>query len=337
MLEKPDLEEEKLIACCKVAFGFNIVQVSFLPLGADKNTAVYRVESGNGGTYFLKLRQGEFDKASVLLPKFLSAQGIRQIIPPVETRTGKLWAILEEYKVILYPYIPGKDGYQVVMSPEQWVEFGNVIKKVHYAEFPDVLAGLIRREDYSSTFRQLMNNILDRIERESIEDPLAGKLAEILNENRKAIRNLIGRAEQLAQQLQLHTPDFVLCHSDIHGANILIADDQEFYIVDWDDPIFAPKERDLMFIGVNGFPGYSAQDEEALFYHGYGQTEVDPIALAYYRYERIVQDVALFSELILSTEAGETDKEQSLEYLMSNFLPGSAIEIAYQTDKTQGV
>ena len=50
--------------------------------------------------------------------------------------------------------------------------------------------------------------------------------------------------------LHLNIPTlFVLCHSDIHGGNILIADTGELYVVDWDDPILAPKERDLMFIG----------------------------------------------------------------------------------------
>ena len=43
-----------------------------------------------------------------------------------------------------------------------------------------------------------------------------------------------------------------MCHKDIHGGNILIRTDGQppvLYILDWDDPILAPKERDLMFIG----------------------------------------------------------------------------------------
>jgi spectinomycin phosphotransferase len=44
------------------------------------------------------------------------------------------------------------------------------------------------------------------------------------------------------------------------------------YIIDWENPILAPKERDLIFIdGAQGFRGYSAQEEEILFYRGYGQ------------------------------------------------------------------
>jgi spectinomycin phosphotransferase len=76
------------------------------------------------------------------------------------------------------------------------------------------------------------------------------------------------------------------------------------------------------------------QEEEALFYRGYGQAQVDPIALAYYRYERIVQDLVIYCEQLLLTDEGGKDREQSLRYLMSNFLPNGTIEIAYRGDKT---
>jgi len=68
---------------------------------------------------------------------------------------------------------------------------------------------------------------------------------------------------------------------------------------------------------------------------GYGAAQVDPMALAYYRYERIIQDIAVYCEqLFLSDEGGE-DRAQSLQYLTSNFLPDGTIEIAYKSDRTQ--
>ena len=77
------------------------------------------------------------------------------------------------------------------------------------------------------------------------------------------------------------------------------------------------------------------QQEEALFYRGYGRVQIDPRALAYYRYERIVQDIAVYCEQLLLTDKGGPDREQSLRYLMSNFLPNSTIEIAYKSDRTR--
>ena len=76
----------------------------------------------------------------------------------------------------------------------------------------------------------------------------------------------------------------------------------------------------------------SPQEEEALFYNGYGDVPVDQRALAYYRYERIVEDIAVYcQQLLLSTEGGD-DRQQSLRYLASNFLPGGVIAIARAQD-----
>ena len=43
MLEHPDLQDEHIIACVQDAYRVSVVHVAFLPLGADRNTAVYRV------------------------------------------------------------------------------------------------------------------------------------------------------------------------------------------------------------------------------------------------------------------------------------------------------
>jgi spectinomycin phosphotransferase len=76
------------------------------------------------------------------------------------------------------------------------------------------------------------------------------------------------------------------------------------------------------------------QEEETLFYRGYGQTQIDPTALAYYRYERIVEDIAVFCEQTFLTHEGGRDREQSLQYLASNFVPNGVLEIAYRFDQT---
>jgi spectinomycin phosphotransferase len=108
-----------------------------------------------------------------------------------------------------------------------------------------------------------------------------------------------------------------------------------FYIVDWDAPILAPKERDLMYAGGGLMGGwYSPREEEDLFYQGYGPTAINAEALAYYRYERIIQDIAIYCEQIFGMRGGTKDREQSLRYLTSNFLPNSTIEIARRADRT---
>jgi spectinomycin phosphotransferase len=183
----------------------------------------------------------------------------------------------------------------------------------------------------------MVKMFLERAEDDVYDDPVAHRVAALLKAKHRQIIDLVSQSERLAKRLKTQSPDFVLCHSDVHAGNILIDGDATFYIVDWDDPILAPKERDLMFAGgAQGFIGHTPEEEEALFYQGYGQTEIDLAALAYYRYERIVVDIGEFCQQLLLTDEGGQDREQSLQYLEANFMPGGTIDIAYRSDKTLG-
>ena len=335
MLEKPDVQDERIAACLRDEYGLRARQVTFLPLGVDLNAAVYRVAADDETPYFVKLRRGVFDEICVALPRFLCDQGIAQIIAPLATRTGQLWAGLGAFRLILYPFVEGHNGYEVDLSERHWGEFGAALKRIHTAAVPPALIRRIQQETYSPQWREIVKTFLERVEHDASEDPVAVKSAALLKARRNEILDLVGRAERLAQALLARSPEFILCHSDIHAGNILIDANDAFYIVDWDNPILAPKERDLMFIGGGqGFGGHTAQEEETLFYRGYGQTQINPIALAYYRYERIIEDIAVYCEQLLLTDEGGQDREQSLRYLTSNFLPNGTIEIAYKSDKT---
>src|SRR6185312_427798 len=122
---------------------------------------------------------------------------------------------------------------------------------------------------------------------------------------KKEILRLVDRAEQLAQKIRTQPPQFVLCHSDIHGGNVLVDGKGAIYIVDWDDPIMAPKERDLMFIGGGVANIWNNPHEEDWFYKGYGKTEINRTILAYYRHERIVEDIAEYGQALLLTPDGD--------------------------------
>ncbi len=61
-----------------------------------------------------------------------------------------------------------------------------------------------------------------------------------------------------------------------------------------------------MFIGGGVNNVWNNPHEQELFYKGYGKVDVNLIRLAYYRHERIVEDIAVYAQqLLLTTEGGE--------------------------------
>lgn len=209
-------------------------------------------------------------------------------------------------------------------------QFGAAIKKLHSFDIPSSITKDIPRETLSSKWRETIKAFLMRIEHEVFEEPVAVKMALFLKSKSSEILKLVERAEELAITIQKQPLEYVLCHADMHGWNLII-DKEALYIVDWDTLIFAPKERDLMFIGAGIWDsGLTAAEEESLFYKDYGQTKINQDVLAYYRFERIIQDIGDYCEYIFLSDEGGDDRMQCFEYLKSNFLPGGTIERAYQ-------
>jgi spectinomycin phosphotransferase len=98
------------------------------------------------------------------------------------------------------------------------------------------------------------------------------------------------------------------------------------------------KEHDLMFVG-GGFIGAGMGDmhrrnqEESLFYAGYGKTEINFAALAYYRYDRIINDISAYCEKLLLTDDGGADREPAFKSVAENFEPNGMIASADDTYK----
>ncbi len=331
MLEKPDLSESAILSRLHAEYGLQDARVTFLPIGADANTAVYRVDTADPTAYFLKLRKGAFAEISVTLPDYLRNQGLRQIIAPLPAQSGRLWGSLDAYAMLLYPFIAGKDAYEQAPSDRQWVDFGAALKRIHSISLPPAISEQIPGEAYSPQWRDEVKAFQAQAEEKAFTETVAAKMAAFMRARRSEIDRLVSRTEQLAQALRQRPLERVLCHSDIHAGNLHLCADDSLYIVDWDAPIFAPKELDLAMLG--GSTAWSSRREVALFYQGYGQADIDLAALEFYRCERIILDIAAYGEQMFLSDAGGEDREQSFQYFTRYFLPGHEIELALNTGK----
>lgn len=328
MLEKPNLQDESIAACLREKYGIAVAHLDFLPLGNDSNAWVYRVDAG-GGVYFLKVKSGYFSQSSLSVPRYLRDQGIRQVVAPLPTLAGTLFARLEQFSLILYPFIDGRVGMDVGLSDRQWTEFGAVLQKIHAAPLSDWLAAQLRREDFVPKWSDVVRVLSSGID-EPFADPYQRELAAFWRQRRHEIAAIVSRTEALGQMLQQQPLPLLLCHADIHTANILIDQADRLYFVDWDEALLAPRERDLMFVVGDDLTQTS---QAALFFDGYGSAEINALALAYYRYEWVVQEIGDFGERVfLMPELGAATKGDSVRGFRQLFDPGDVVEAAYNLD-----
>lgn len=333
MLEKQSLSDQRIISCLKVNYGIEIDTLVFLPLGADINASTYKAQAIDQTSYFVKLKRVHHDDISVEIAELLHDSGIQQIIPPLRTIHDRSTQRIDDFILIVYPFVEGKDGFSCDLTDKQWITLGQTLRLIHDTNVPLSIQHKVRQETYSPKWRELVRSLYTHIETESSNDPIALKLLEFMKEHLLEIRRIVDRAEQLGQKLQKQSHPFVLCHSDIHGGNVLLNGTDTIYIVDWDDPIMAPKERDLMFIGGGVANVWNKPHEEKLFYQGYGNTEINRAILTYYRYERIVEDIAIYGQQLLLTTDGGEDRSEMYTHFVAMFEPQGVVDIAFKTDE----
>ncbi len=329
MLKEP-VQKQEIINLLKIHYGIDVQSVQHLLLGADANALVYRVDTGSH-SYFVKIKYGNHEQTHIDILNLLHDAGINEIIFPIATGEGKLFKQLKQFKMIVYPFIDGQNGFNQKLTKNQWIELGKTLKKVHSLSVPESIQQQLRKEIYSTKWRESVRSLHHKMEPDLSDDKITVEFKIFFNKHIDSIYQLLNSADNFARKIQPNPDNYVLCHSDIHAGNILITADESLYIVDWDDPMMAPKERDLMFIGGGVGNVWNSPQEINYFYEGYGVTNIDNTILAYYRHERIVEDIALFIQDILSTSHNNQSRSTMLGHFKSMFEPNGVVEIAFNT------
>jgi spectinomycin phosphotransferase len=194
---------------------------------------------------------------------------------------------------------------------------------------PDELLALMHQEKFelNPQWLRVIQQLQDTVQTAVFDDPFARELANFWKEKHTEIGAIVDRAKVLGNSLQNKHLTRMLCHADIHTANILVDETGQLHIVDWDQPVIAPKERDLMF-AIEG-----TAEEVAAFFQGYGTAQIDPVVLAYYRYEWVVQELGDFGERVFFAEdGGEETKRDSVRGFRQLFDAGDVVEAARSAD-----
>jgi hypothetical protein len=137
-----------------------------------------------------------------------------------------------------------------------------------------------------------------------------------------------GRGQPCPYYTDERSGPYVICHADLHPANLLRDRSGHVFVLDWDEVILAPKERDFLFTGEP--PADGATQPVPPFFQGYGPAEIDWVALTYYGYERVVQDVIACSQTVfLRDDLGEDSKADEANLFHEVLVEGGEIEVAY--------
>jgi spectinomycin phosphotransferase len=330
MREQPNIPEDQLQACLQDQYDLYPGTLEYLPRGHDYSAGVYRVVNEQGTAYLLKATARPLYEPGLLVPRYLRDQEITSVVAPFPTRSGALWTKLDDWTVIVYPWISG-DSSITGMTNEQWKEAGSIFKQIHSVRLqPDNFPAL-RKETfdpagYSRWVRTFeIQHLYSQYGGSDAARAFRASWAAHQSDIHKGVTSL----EKLSEMLQSREFKNVTCHADLHPANLLRDQHGRVFVIDWDEVMLAPKERDFIFI---------REPQAGAFWEGYGKTEIDWMLLSYYLWERVVQDwiedarnVCFKDDL---TEENKTDIAQSFDESLTE--RGDNLAAAYQASARTG-
>ncbi len=332
MRDDPGLDTAKIAASLQAGYGLDLAAAHYLPIGYDLDAADYEAVAARGERYFLKVRFGPVSEPGVEVARALVDGGIDRVLAPLRTRSGGLWWPLEGYAgytIVLYPFIEGENAKVTGLTEGQWREFGETLRAVHDSGLGERFRDRVSEEDFALPSAALVREMLALTTDTAFESRAAARFAAFWREQAARIDGMLARAEGLGAQLQDEVFELVLCHADIHAANIMAGDDGGICLIDWDGPKIAPRERDLLFVIGSRIARTVEPREEAWFFAGYGPVGIDPDALVYYRYERIIEDLGeIGKRVFLDSTMSEGVRAAAADRTLGLFSPGGDIDRA---------
>src|SRR6267143_2098577 len=246
-------------------FGIGIATMTpILKVGATRG---YVIGSLDHRQFFLKIYPNDkVPNASFRFAYDLFGRvGIENIVHPIAADSGQMRIQIGEFHVALFNFVAGKTAEENRMDNSQLEKLGELLAKIHQSK--KVIGEYSVRENFEIAFKDKFIAIFEHIH------PLPArpgeykqKLGVLLEPHTEKFMQELGTLEELQRKVRKMDLEFFNCHGEPSPGNVLASHKGEIYLLDWDEPIFAPKEKDLLFFKDNSQPvmkGYRRFSEDS--------------------------------------------------------------------------
>jgi spectinomycin phosphotransferase len=316
MKVEPVLDKAALFEVIQREYGLSVERLRFLPTGWT--AYCYTVDCTDGERFFLKLTSdsdlvpfaaSDRDFYLLMTYQLRTKQFLPNVACPVRTQSGRFTARCDSYLLILFYFIEGTVVGHDGMSDDVLVKLARMIGILHRST-PEIEVEKPLVEGFDIAFEGDLMDGLDALAgvtpgdkrgRRELRDLLLSRKGEMLGQ--------LDRLKELQLLARATGKKMVVCHTDLHGENLMMDERGNLYIIDWEGAMIAPPEHDLFF-----FAGYDYFWD--LFLPNY-EREFGPVSLegnvfGFYYYRRMLEDLTDWVVRILYHNAGY---EQDLEDL----------------------
>jgi len=292
MLTESEIDKSRLKRVVQDKFGFGVINFTLVPRW--EAVRGYMIESSNHEHFFLKIYSNDNipDSAFRFAYDLFAKAGIRNITHPIPTGHGQMRIQIGDFQIALFNLIPGKTAQEQKLTAEQLESLGGLLAQVHQSK--TIIGEYSVKENFEIPFKDRLLPIFDVMSKTTGNSTkYETRLKLFLEPHRQKFMQELDRLEKLQRKVKTVRLEFVNCHGEPSPGNILSSSDGEIHLLDWDDPIFAPKEKDLLFFKDNiesVMKGYSVFSQD---------TVIDQDVLEFYGHLWNLGEIAYYGGKIL--------------------------------------
>lgn len=232
-----------------------------------------------------------------------------RMVSPILTHNSAYKHEDDNYLFMLFQHIDGYTLRDDPLTPNQVAQLAEITAHLHQYGKEIPLSTHQITEDYSLPFCEELEA--------AISTHYAGfpsDVSAILKEYEQMIAQRIERAQMRLQKLKKADLHYVLCHTDIHGFNLMQSN--TLRLIDWEGLKLAPAEADL----------FSFEDEP--YWDAFMQTykkirphfTINPDLQSFFRVRRTLEDVHDFVDRILHDHLPEDERKRTMRYLQRELI-----------------
>jgi len=267
----------------------------------------YVATTSNGLRLFVKLypRDRLPPTAIPALAALAELHSLIEVPRPIASASGAWHAQLEHDTVVVFEHVHAKPVPFAFGG--EWN--GELVGRVH--QLTDHVTSPVVRETFEPWFADELWRTLARARAAPAPDQLHRGLHQFVDSEERRITEAWARFAELASDCRAAHLPLALTHGD-WPFNLLEDANGRRYLVDWDELLLAPPERDTWFA-----------NNDAAFWQGYrsmrpGYVE-NELATAYYLHHRYFEELVLFAKDVLS-ELDYDRRASALELLNGEWM-----------------
>lgn len=292
----------------KKYYGFNFSQVTLIPQGTVGEN--YTVTTEDDKFYFLKIYQGSkftFDNPEIEKSLYLTSQlyslGLENISYPYKTKDGRLSLEIGDCIIVVSRYIFGHNPQKY--SSEVITACAKFVAKLHSLDFE---GANIARETYTTEYANKLRVQLAQLNVINEPTQQIRLLRDFINPYHDLLMNYLEKYNEYAQRIGHSSTKVVVTHGDLICDNLLLDNQDELFVIDWDMAKLSFPERDLwFFVGEFG----------ELFFRTYAEENPDYVLdakfLKFFMYKRYLEDIVCWIDEIMDGSADLQQTEGNLE------------------------